>query len=218
MKKNVSVGAFSLGAAALLLAGVVSLRCVDNKLQEVREKREVKKTNVEEVINEMPRYEFHYYNDTVDVEESVNSLGITKNDSYIYESYRFIRFVDNDHREKYAICVPYVEYEVDEKGEVINTIYNYYDAFNGTFLLSTNDKKTIQSYNSDLILYLMESGKLLDLKKSVISKGLDEEYANSVMGNDIKNKSLNTYDVARMYVLLVNSSNRLENSYVLVIG
>ena len=54
----------------------------------------------------------------------------------------------------------------------------------------------------------MDQGDLLDLKRIVVGKGLDSNYANSVMSDDIKNKSLSKYDVARMYVLLVNSNNR----------
>ena len=38
------------------------------------------------------------------------------------------------------------------------------------------------------------------------------------MSSDIENKSLSIYDVARYYVLLVNSKNRLEKEYVMNIG
>ena len=85
-------------------------------------------------------------------------------------------------------------------------------------MFTTSDYREIKEYNSDVVWYLMEYGDLLGLRESVISKGLDEEYARSVMGDDVKNKSLTASDVARYYVLLVNSANRIESTYTMSIG
>ena len=69
----------------------------------------------------------------------------------------------------------------------------------------------IENYNSSDVISVLDQGDLLDLRDIVIKKGLDSSYAYSVMSDDIKDKTLSTYDVARMYVLLVNSNNRSIN-------
>lgn len=219
MNKRKQIQIVSLMSAALVLAGVVLNRISndreDNKIYEdIVIKEKVSDESKEESI----RYQFHYSNDTVDVEDEISKLGITNNDSNPYNMYKFIRFVDFDSRERYAIVNGYVDYVFDEENNVLNTIYTYVDVFSGRVMLTTSDYREINEFNSDVIWHLMEYGNLLGLRDSVISKGLDETYAYSVMGDEIKNKSLTQYDIARYYVLLVNSANRMESTYTMSIG
>ena len=216
MNKSKKNKVLSFGAAFLLLTGIIGVRGIEKDNSVSKEGVIIEETQP----TPLARYQFYYYNDTVNIDDSIYSLGITYNKIYPFESYRFLRFVDNDHRENFAIANVYVEYVLDENKNVVNTIYNYYDVFNNMLLLSTTDKKDIKSFNSDVILRLMDYGNLLELKECVISKGLDQEYVNGVMGSDIKNKELSTYDIARYYVLLVRSDERFENnkSYTITMG
>lgn len=219
MDKRKQIQIVSLMSAALVLSGVVLDRISDNREKNrIYEDIVIEDTIKDEPEEEPIRYQFHYYNDTVDVESEISKLGITNNDSNPYNVYKFIRFVDYDSREKYAIVNGYVDYEFDDENNVLNTIYTYVDIFTGKVMFTTSDYKEIKEYNSDVVWYLMEYGDLLGLRESVISKGLDEEYARSVMGDDVKNKSLTASDVARYYVLLVNSANRIESTYTMSIG
>lgn len=215
MNKKKKLQLLSLSAALVMMCSLGG--CSKNVSN--TNNNESEEAVIEEVVEEPVRYEFHYYNDTVDIEEAINGLGINKNDSFPYDSYRFIRYVDYDNHEMFAIVIGYVNYITDEEGHITDTVYYYYDAFNGEFMFGTRDYgKEVKSITSDKILYLMDYGKLIDLRECVISKGLDSDYAYSVMGNDIKSKSLSTYDVARMYVLLVNSTNRYEKNDQMIIG
>ena len=214
MNKRRKLQILSLGATIMMICGVMGCN-TDNKTNNNKEEVAV----IEEVENQNAQviYEPHYYNDTIDIDEAINSLGINRDENYPYDSYRFVRFVDNSSYERFTIVVGYVDY-VTEEGKIIDTIYNYYDAFNGDFIFSTRDYRKVNTIESNVIYHLMDYGKLLDLRECVISKGLDSAYAYSVMSDNIQNIFLSTYDVARMYVLLVNSSNRLEKNTQMIIG
>ncbi len=216
MNRRRKIQLMSIISAGIVLGSVVSTRIDVNNRKKDNDSEE---TFVEETTTYEPIvYEFHYYNDTIDENEEINKLGIVNDSSSPYNCYKYIRFVDFDSRERYAIVKSYVDYILDEDKKVIDTIYTFVDAFDGKVLFTTKDYRKISEFNSDIIWYLMECGDLLELKDSVISKGLDINYANSVMSSDIENKSLSIYDVARYYVLLVNSKNRLEKEYVMNIG
>lgn len=213
MNRRRKIQLMSIISAGIVLGSVVSTRIDVNNRKKDNNSEE---TFVEETTTYEPIvYEFHYYNDTIDENEEINKLGIVNDSSSPYNCYKYIRFVDFDSRERYAIVKSYVDYILDEDKNVIDTIYTFVDAFDGKVLFTTKDYRKISEFNSDIIWYLMEYGDLLELKDSVISKGLDINYANSVMSSDIENKSLSIYDVARYYVLLVNSKNRLEKEYVM---
>ena len=213
MNRRRKIQLMSIISAGIVLGSVVSTRIDVNNRKKDNNSEE---TFVEETTTYEPIvYEFHYYNDTIDENEEINKLGIVNDSSSPYNCYKYIRFVDFDSRERYAIVKSYVDYILDEDKKVIDTIYTFVDAFDGKVLFTTKDYRKISEFNSDIIWYLMEYGDLLELKDSVISKGLDINYANSVMSSDIENKSLSIYDVARYYVLLVNSKNRLEKEYVM---
>ena len=216
MNRRRKIQLMSIISAGIVLGSVVSTRIDVNNRKKDNNSEE---TFVEETTTYEPIvYEFHYYNDTIDENEEINKLGIVNDSSSPYNCYKYIRFVDFDSRERYAIVKSYVDYILDEDKKVIDTIYTFVDAFDGKVLFTTKDYRKISEFNSDIIWYLMECGDLLELKDSVISKGLDINYATSVMSSDIEHKSLSIYDVARYYVLLVNSKNRLEKEYVMNIG
>lgn len=163
---------------------------------------------VNEEINAMPKYHFYYENDTYNLEESIDGLGIVNDGFYPYDTYKVLRYIDYNNEEKFAIARCYVDYVKDGNKGVADEIYYYYDVFNGNYLLGTYERRDIKTINSDVVYYLIEQVDLLDLKEIVIRKGLNADYVNSVMSDDIKNKSLSVSEVARMFVLLVNSNNR----------
>ena len=86
-----------------------------------------------------PKYIFHYENDTVDVEDSIDRLGLTNNDNMPYSTYKVFRIIDQNNFEKIVITNAYVSYLTDNEGNVINTLYSYVDAFNGELLFTTFD-------------------------------------------------------------------------------
>ena len=106
-----------------------------------------------------------------------------------------------------------MDYEVEDK-KIVDTNYNCCNAFNGDLILRVHDIKNIKDFESNEVYYLMEYGSLLGLRNSVISKGLDKTYAYNVLSDGVYNKSLSLYDVARIYVLLVNSDNRVETNNI----
>ena len=205
MNKIKRLQLISLSALLLMLHG-----CGLNP-NRTSNKEETNNNGVYEELNN--KYVFHYYNDTYDVESAINRLGITRNDDYPYGSYRYILYLDNSHIERYEIVIGYANYIVNEEGNVIDTIYDYYNAFTNEYVFSTRNIKDINSFESDKIYHTMEFGKLCELRDSVISKGLDRDYAYSVVKDDIKNKVINTSEAARIYVLLVNSFNRIESNH-----
>ena len=171
MNRRRKIQLMSIISAGIVLGSVVSTRIDVNNRKKDNNSEE---TFVEETTTYEPIvYEFHYYNDTIDENEEINKLGIVNDSSSPYNCYKYIRFVDFDSRERYAIVKSYVDYILDEDKKVIDTIYTFVDAFDGKVLFTTKDYRKISEFNSDIIWYLMECGDLLELKDSVISKGLD---------------------------------------------
>ena len=166
-------------------------------------------------INESPKYQFYYYNDTVDADKEVEELGITDDTLLSYDSYKPFQYIDMNGLERIAITTGQVNYITDENGNVIGKTFTYFDAFDGTELLTTTDDmgdhvhKRIENFESDEVFYIMDQGdNLLDLRDMVVSKGLTEEYALVIMPDIIEGSRLTRSQVGRMYVLLVNSHNR----------
>ena len=189
MKRKNDIDFGTLGAALLILLGVVGVRMGLNKLVEERnEEASAMEETLNEPTHEPVVYYLHYENDTVDVEESINSLNISEDKSFPYECYKYIRFVDYDHIERYAIVNVYVDYLTDENKNVTATVYKYVDTFSGRELFTTTDKDKIKEIDNEEVMHLMEYGDLLELRESVISRGLDINYAYSVF--QIKKKAI----------------------------
>lgn len=211
-KKNQTIAGLLAGVMVVSGACAYALSKSDKNTEEV-----IPSTSVT-TVTEYPKHEFHYYNDTVDVDAEIDKLNITNNDSFPYNTYKVIRYVDSNHFERIAIYHVYVTFLTDNEGKITDTLYTYQDVFNGEQFLTTTDGLNehvgdgiIENYNSNDVLLILDQGDLLDLRDIVIKKGLDQSYAYSVMSDDIEDKTLSTYDVARMYVLLVNSMNRSTN-------
>lgn len=205
MKNSQKIKIASLFSTAAILGSVAALKLNNN----VSEPSVVINTNTPSIESTLEnKYQFHYENDTVDLEQSVNSLNIVYDDYFPYASYKVLRFVDIDGYERIAVALSFVDYITDESGKIVDTKYHYFDAFNNNYILTTSDKKDIKEYTSNVISYLIDSGDLLSLRRIVIDKGLDSDYAYSIMKDGIKNYSMTKYQVGMMYVLLVNSSNR----------
>ena len=211
-KKNQTIA--SLLASIMVVSGACaySLSKSDNMEEKIEPKTKIT------TIEDYPKYEFHYYNDTVDVESEIDKLNINNNDMLPYNTYKVIRYVDSNHFERISIYHVYVTFLTDSEGKITDTLYTYQDIFSGEQFLTTTDGLNdhvgdgrIENYNSSDVISVLDQGDLLDLRDIVIKKGLDSSYAYSVMSDDIKDKTLSTYDVARMYVLLVNSNNRSIN-------
>ena len=213
MEKKLKERIAALGGAVIILTGCIGCNKNNNKKYLYEET-----PTVEYSTSLDNKYDFHYYNDTVDVESTVDSLGITNDDSYPYNVYKVLRFVDKDNYERIVITKCDVYFITDENKKITNTVYTYRDAFTGEELLVTNDNigdhihDRVENYLSDYVDYIIYQGDLLDLKKIVIEKGLNSDYANSIMSDDINNKNLSLSEVGRMYVQLVNSNNRMNYS------
>ncbi len=196
-----------IAVAALLgtiIGSVTALRKNEDKyIPEIEED-----THIAQIIQD--RYEFHYYIDTQDIDTEINKLNINNNDYYPFDTYKYIRFVDFEQRERIAIVHILVDFLKDENNNIKDTIYTYVDAFNGNILLATNQNNVPEEYTSDIVKYIMDYGNLKDLKETMISKGLDSNYANSIIYKELFDRSLSTYDAARIYVSLVNSNNRVK--------
>lgn len=221
MFKNNKQEIASILASVLVLSGAASYALAKEDSANV----EVDDNNTYITYDE-PKYVFHYENDTVDVDEAIRELNINNNSTYPYNTYKVIRYVDSNHFEKIAICHIYTSFLTDNEGKITDTIYTYEDAFNGNQLLTTTDglndhvgDHRIESFTSGDVLLIMDQGDLLDLRDIVIKKGMGISYAYSIMSDDIKDKSLSTEEVARMYVLLVKSNNRnINNSEAIILS
>ena len=217
MKKK-KVDIVSLFGAALILFGASTIGYIVSGGSKNEDTNSDEVTIIEDDSSAIIKYGLNYTNDTVDVNESIESLHLYQNNVYPYSSYKYVRFIDYDNNEKYSIVNVFVDFLSDPDKNVVETVYNYVDVFRGRTILSTNDRDKVRDYISNEVQLLIEIGDLLELRNSVISKGLDIGYAYSVMGDDIVNKSLSAYDVAWYYVLLVNSSNRLTSEYTMSIN
>ncbi len=196
-------------------------------------KKENKKTNseltYEEIIdinnriNALPKYGITYNTDTYDVDKSISDLGIVDNKVLPYDMYKVIRYIDKDNNEIISIVNLYTNFVV-ENNEIISTYYTLVDAFTKNEILTTIPDKNGEVildnlYEDSNILKVLDFGELIELRDIVISKGMDPEYAFSIMNDYLTDKSLLVSEVGRMYVLLVNSQNRLHNNFnVLIVG
>ena len=193
-----------------LLIVLLSLSGCHSKKNEDTKEKDIKEVIAE--INNLPKYEFHQVSDTVDVEEAIDSLNIESDDVLPYDVYKVLRYIDMDGYERIPVVKVYLEYVVDENGSVIGEKYSFYDAFSHEYLFTCDDLENIECDN---IQYVMSFGKLSDLKKIALSKGMDSSYVEGVFDDSVSKSSLSTSEVARIYVMLINSYNRLNNSDIL---
>ena len=202
MDNKVKAQLISLSSLVIILGGLLITK--QNDSEERLNRIYYSKT----IYSQYDKNNRFYLNDTVNIDDEIDKLNIKEERVLPYDTYKVLRYIDKRGNEKISIINTYVQYAMDNKDNV-NKFYTFVDAFNGTVLLSTNNL----DYNvmaSDYVQTVLEYGDLLDLKKIMMEKGLDIDYANRVMYDDIKNSYLSTQEVAGMYVLLVSSNDRAE--------
>ncbi len=169
----------------------------------------------EEVIPTPQAYTqvFHLESDCYDVEEEVKSLNIITNETLLCNAFKVLRYIDKNNFERIVIVRTYSNFIVDENQKIIGYYYSMFDAFNGDYIYTTNvsDKSNVDVrsiYDGD-VLAVLSYDKLSSLKKIAISKGMDEDYVNSVMPDFRDTDTISTLTIANYYVQLVNRNNRL---------
>lgn len=213
MDERVKAELLALGAAGAFMWGLVINQSISNKRYNdwyVKDKEIVSN----DLIN-YPKFNLEYYSDTTDVMEMVDSLNIESNDLLPFNAYKVLRFIDENNYEKISICECNLNYHLNSDGDIDGYFYDICDMFNKELLLTTNvysnpSTMELSNYSNDKINSVISIGNLLDLKRIVLSKGMNEEYVNSIINDDIKDKSLYISDVAKQYVLLINSFNRVN--------
>ena len=165
--------------------------------------------NINEEINSEVDYNPVYPENGYYTEEEYDNLGITDYKTMPYSTYKVLRYIDNNKYERIAIVNTYVNFLTDGKN-LIRKYYNIHDAFSGEFILSTYDIEFKERFQNDNVNYVISYTDLLGLKKILVEKGLNEEYIDSILDPSIKKKSLNTDDVAFIYLMLVNSNERYQ--------
>lgn len=162
-----------------------------------------------EQIENIPRYTFHYETDTFDVQGEIDKLGISNNCYFPREMYKVIRYIDYNHIERIGIVKVIHCYDAGIDKKVESEHYEVYDVFNNNYIFSYNKNNEIDSSE---VLDLMFLGDIDNIRDIVISKGMDSMYTDSVLSMINDRNSLLLSNVAEVYVLLVNSSNRLRNN------
>ena len=159
--------------------------------------------------------------DTTDVEEEVNSLNITEDKAYPYDVYKVFRYMNSDGYERINIVNTYVNYVTDSEGKIVGYYYTMVDAFDGHYIYTTpvnkNSFMNLEDIGDGDVKYIMNYAELSELKNIAILKGMDTNYVNSVMPDNLKGQTLTTSQVARYYVQLVNKNNRIYNDNQAVI-
>ena len=215
MKKKKKIQLLSLTSALLVTLSVVGLRISNEN------KKENEPISNEEFIADVTfdsiesKYDFHQVSDTYDVDAAIGELGIVENKMLPYNMYKVIRFIDKEHYEKIAVVECYLNFTVDENGNITGYYYDMYDMFTKNYLFSTyvyDNTLKINVYDlpSDEVLRVLSYGDLLDLREIALSKGMDENYVDSVATDNIEDRSLLVSEAGRMYVMLVNSYNRVK--------
>jgi hypothetical protein len=162
---------------------------------------------IHESVEEVPRVELFYESDTVNVEDEVNSLGITYEENMPRMIYKAIQYVDRDGIERIGIVKVYVKYSIKED-RIESEYYEVFDVFSSKYLFTCDSFDHISNKE---VLYLISYGKLDTLKDIVINKGMDKEYVEKVFSTLKDKDNLSLSEVAEVYVQLVNSENRLKN-------
>ena len=129
---------------------------------------------------------------------------ISSNDCLPYSCYKVLRFIDYNDDEQIRVVKGNVDYEVNENGVITSNIH-YYDAITGQWIITTNrdiEKLKLENISNYYISSIISFGELSDLRDIAITRGMSEEYAYSILSDNIKSRNLYVRDVAIMYALL----------------
>jgi len=162
----------------------------------------------ESVEVKKPEIDLHYDTDTIDEEEEISKLGIIEDEINPTIMYKAIQYVDRNQIERIGIVEVHIKFNVNENKNIESEYYEVYNVFNGDYLFTCENFDYI---SNNEVLYLMKYGNLDSLKDIVIRKGMNKYYVESVFSSIKDKNNLSLSEVARVYVLLVNSSNRLNN-------
>ena len=163
----------------------------------------------------------HLVSDTTDVEEEVRSLNITEDKAYPYDVYKVFRYINSDGYERINIVITYANFVTDSEGKIVGYYYTMVDAFDGHYIYTTpvnkNSFMNLEDIGDGDVKYIMNYAELSDLKTIAMLKGMDTNYVNSVMPDNLEGQTLTTSQVARYFVQLVNKNNRIYNDNQAVI-
>jgi hypothetical protein len=209
MKNNTKTRIISSLAALIVMLSLTSGCSKINESEKESEESDTTNIEIVQTTNEPVIYELHYETDTVDVDSEIDKLGIVDDESYPRNVYKVIRYIDNDHYERIGIVKAYVQYKVDEEKNVVSEYYDVYNIFNNEYLFTCDN---FDNVSNDEVFYLTSFDKLDSIRYVVVSKGMNEEYVDSVLATIKGKNNLSLREVAYVYVMLVNSNNRLQSN------
>lgn len=201
MDNKLKIKIASLAAASIVLTGALIFK---NDREEKVINRNNNVTYVDE-IDESNKANIIYENDTVKITDSIAEFGVTNPAYYPLNAYKLLQYRDKSGYERFSVVLSYIGYSNDEKGNITKN-YSFVDVFDKTLVLSC-DSLDFETFASDYVDTVIYYGNLIDLKDIVIRKGLDKNYANQIEKEYINDGMLYTYDAAKYYLYLVNSSN-----------
>ena len=152
-------------------------------------------------------YDYKKLNEN-EINDEIEKLNIKNNMYYPTNTYKILQFVDSNKNYKIMIVNIFVNY-FKNSDDIISKRYTVIDAFSKTELFDTEDFVNISSSNilfdnADILSY----DDLYKIKNIAVLNNINEEYINSILIN-IQNKDLNNMEVAKLYVSLINSNNRV---------
>lgn len=201
MNNKLKIRIASLAAASIVLTGALIFK-TDREEKVINRNKNI--TYVDE-IDESNKANIIYENDTVKITDSIAEFGVTNSSYYPLNAYKLLQYRDKSGYERFSVVLSYIGYSSDEKGNLIKN-YSFVDVFDKTLVMSCN-ALDFESFASDYVDTVIYYGDLIDLKDIVIRKGLDRDYANQIEKEYINNDMLYTFDAAKYYLYLVNSSN-----------
>ena len=152
-------------------------------------------------------YDYKNLNEN-EINDEIEKLNIENNVYYPTNTYKILQFVDSNKNYKIMIVNIFVNY-YKNNDDKISKKYTIVDTFSNTELFETEDFVNISSRN---ILFdnadILSCNDLSKIRDIALLNNINEEYINYMLMN-IENKNLNNMEVAKLYVSLINSNNRV---------
>lgn len=152
-------------------------------------------------------YDYKNLNEN-EINDEIEKLNIKNNVYYPTNTYKILQFVDSNKNYKIMIVNIFVNY-YKNNDDTISKKYTIVDTFSNTELFETEDFVNISSRN---ILFddadILSCDNLSKIRDIAQLNNINEEYINYMLIN-IENKNLNNMEVAKLYVSLINSNNRV---------
>lgn len=152
-------------------------------------------------------YDYEKLNEN-EINDEIEKLNIKNNVYYPTNTYKILQFVDSNKNYKIMIVNIFVNY-YKNNDDTISKKYTIVDTFSNTELFETEDFVNISSRN---ILFdnadILCCDNLCKIRDIARLNNINEAYINYMLIN-IENKNLNNMEVAKLYVSLINSNNRV---------